>query len=74
MILPCRKKGLFELLQHHGRLAREQIVEYFRSFTVIDSQLAEIYIASDNNPTVNYSYGGTRMVLPDTEESEIEQI
>jgi amino acid adenylation domain-containing protein/non-ribosomal peptide synthase protein (TIGR01720 family) len=27
VILACRKKGLFELLQHHGRLTREQIVE-----------------------------------------------
>jgi hypothetical protein len=27
VILACRKKGLFELLEHHGRLTREQIVE-----------------------------------------------
>ncbi|NEN95752.1 MAG: hypothetical protein F6K50_09480 [Moorea sp. SIO3I7] len=40
----------------------------------LDHDLAEIFIANDNNPTVNYSYGGTRMVTPDTQESEAKQI
>ena len=40
----------------------------------IDHHLVKIFIASDNDPTVDYSYGGTRMVTPDTQESEARQI
>ena len=40
----------------------------------LDHGLAEIIIASDDDLTVDYSYGGTRMVTPDTQEAEAQQI
>lgn len=40
----------------------------------LDHHLAEIIIVSDNNSSVNYSYGGTRMVAPDIQSIEAQEI
>jgi hypothetical protein len=41
---------------------------------ILDHRLAEIIIASDNNPCVDYSYGGTRMIAPETPLAEAQQV
>jgi hypothetical protein len=40
----------------------------------IAHDLADIWIATDNQPGTDYSYGGTRMVAPDTDDSEVHKI
>jgi len=43
-------------------------------FNKLDHPLAQIFIATDNNSTVDYSYGGTRMVSPSMNESEAQEV
>lgn len=45
-----------------------------RTINKLDHPLANIFIATDNNSTVDYSYGGTRMVSPSMNESEAQEV
>ncbi|TRV43458.1 MAG: hypothetical protein EWV53_18290 [Microcystis panniformis Mp_MB_F_20051200_S9] len=45
-----------------------------RTINKLDHPLANIFIATDNNSTVDYSYGGTRMVSPSMNELEAQEV
>ncbi|NEP80263.1 MAG: hypothetical protein F6K39_20115, partial [Okeania sp. SIO3B3] len=40
----------------------------------LEHSLADIFIACDNDRNVDYSYGGTRMVSPEVENSEAQEV
>jgi hypothetical protein len=45
-----------------------------RTINKLDHPLANIFIATDNNLAVDYSYGGTRMVSPSMNELEAQEV